>query len=313
MYYYKGFSLVIESELEFPEFVPIEYNPNTPIDLKVKIGKTPKELVGDDVLKKVRNWASPKEFLLNIIDVARIHLIGGHTATIEPLSANPEWNGIRTLFLSSIMSAVLHYKSMLPLHASGVCYEDGVVLFCGLSGAGKSTTSIFLKERGYPLFSDDICVIHPEHITNNQVLVHASYPMSRLWEDTIEVIGDQKYHKNHRVRAEIAKYGNFFHQSFNDQALPIKHIYHIVSRNDMTFEKEPIETKAQRMNILRNNTFRKRQLEGIQGEGNLFKMLTKMLHLPITTLYRPSGGAPISSFIDFIEHECLSRISANKI
>jgi len=310
MYLYKGFSLVIASEIEFPELVPIT-NTEEAIDLTVTIGTTPTALVGNGVVKKVSNWTSPTAFLLHIIDVARYHL-EGNKVTIEPLSSSADWSSIRTFFLGSMVSAALHYRGILPIHASAVHYQDGLVLFCGLSGAGKSTTATFLDKRGYPIFSDDTCVIRPEHVSAQQVLAQASYPMCRLWTDTLDTLAEPSYTKAHRVRDGIEKYGNYFHTSFDERALPIKHIYQLTTRNNPDIAKEEVTSKVQRINILSRHTFRRRQLDGIGTKAAHFKLLSQLSHLPISNLYRPSSGTPISSFIDFIEHECLTGNTAKK-
>jgi len=46
------------------------------------------------------------------------------------------------------------------LHASGVELNGRAALFLGSSGAGKSTLAAALVQRGYPLVTDDFCVIN---------------------------------------------------------------------------------------------------------------------------------------------------------
>ncbi|MGB0525428.1 MAG: hypothetical protein ACPGJS_20805 [Flammeovirgaceae bacterium] len=305
MYLYKGFSLIIASEIEFPEFVPIEADADQVVDLTIKVGKTPELLAGTQVLEQVYNWATPEEFLLHIIDIVRFHLIGGHTLIIEPFQAQPDWNSIRTFCLSSMMSAALHFKNILPLHASAIKHQEGLVLFCGISGSGKSTTSLFLNQRGYPLFCDDICVVRPENIRDGKVYAQASYPMSRIWEDTIQELNDSRYHTKNRVRAEIAKFGNYFHDTFDHQALPIKQIINLGAYNLKEIKTRPITSKLERLTILNVHTFRRRQLEGLQKQADNFKLLSQLTDIPMTNVSRPVRGVPISTLIDLIEDEFL--------
>jgi hypothetical protein len=66
---------------------------------------------------------------------------------------------VRPYILSSGMGAVLHQRSMLPLHASVVETDRGCVGLMGHRGAGKSTLAAFIASTGGTAISDDICAV----------------------------------------------------------------------------------------------------------------------------------------------------------
>ncbi|WEK00392.1 MAG: hypothetical protein P0Y59_01460 [Candidatus Sphingomonas phytovorans] len=65
----------------------------------------------------------------------------------------------RHVLLNPMLAALLRQRDLLVLHASGVVSPDGVVLICGDSGAGKSTTAAAMTRLGWPLHTDDVSAL----------------------------------------------------------------------------------------------------------------------------------------------------------
>jgi hypothetical protein len=95
----------------------------------------------------------------------------------------PETNldTVRHLLLDQVLPRCLAHQGMVMLHASAVRLLEGVVLFIGPSGEGKSTLAGYFHTSGEQALSDD-CV----QIMEDQVVVKAvpSYGGLRLWQDT---------------------------------------------------------------------------------------------------------------------------------
>jgi len=53
-------------------------------------------------------------------------------------------------------ATLCHQRGALPLHASGILTESGIVAFAGPSGSGKSTAAAFMSASNDRLFADDI-------------------------------------------------------------------------------------------------------------------------------------------------------------
>ena len=67
------------------------------------------------------------------------------------------------------------------LHASSVVVDKQAIALFGPSGAGKSTTAAALAARGYPVLTDDLCVVREE---KGEHLVVPAFPRLRLWADS---------------------------------------------------------------------------------------------------------------------------------
>ncbi|MCX6205012.1 MAG: serine kinase, partial [Bacteroidetes bacterium] len=63
MHQYWAYGLLVESEIEFPELLPYQFEK---AEVTVHIGKTPKSIEGDDVLHKVSVSMSPNQYLLHL-------------------------------------------------------------------------------------------------------------------------------------------------------------------------------------------------------------------------------------------------------
>jgi hypothetical protein len=99
-----------------------------------------------------------------------------------PLAETP-LTTIRHLLLDSILPRCLAHQGKLMVHASAVQLEQGILLFIGDTGTGKSTLAGDFYRAGYPTISDDVVWLKE----NQEQLVQAvaSYNGLRLWDDSL--------------------------------------------------------------------------------------------------------------------------------
>jgi hypothetical protein len=86
--------------------------------------------------------------------------------------------------LGTCLAAALQQRGHFVLHASAVSIEGKAMLFCGTSGAGKSTMVAMLGRRGYPLLNDDICNLR--HNKEGDLVVCPDGRMLKLWTASLE-------------------------------------------------------------------------------------------------------------------------------
>jgi len=91
------------------------------------------------------------------------------------------------LFIDQIFPLILHVSGRFSFHASSVALGGfGVIAFLGMGGRGKSTLAASLASTSaFTFFSDDCLALTP---TTAGVLVHPSYPSSRLWPPSAEAL-----------------------------------------------------------------------------------------------------------------------------
>ena len=98
------------------------------------------------------------EFLFETPEGLRFHYRRGEGVTVDRSHAQD--TSFETLWRNgSVYAAVASINGLLPVHASAVACNGGVIAFTGPSGAGKSTLATALGAHGLPLFCDDTLVL----------------------------------------------------------------------------------------------------------------------------------------------------------
>lgn len=295
MYNYWGFGLIITSEIEFPELLPFE---SERADVTIRLGKTPERLTGDDVIEKVRVSISPAEYLLKVLDIANYYAGNGNEIIIEIVPGADE-KSVRLFMLSNAMSAILHQRNMIPLHASAVHNKDGVALFCGRSGAGKSTTATALQQLGYKVFSDDVCVLKE---IEGELMVLPSYPMMKLWEDSFAKVGMEMAGEEDKIRPHLPKYARWYHDEFSIEPMPVKQIFIIDPSNQASEISIKRAGAIEAFQELQKNTYRPVQTSSMKKRDIHFMMVSRLAGLaPVFKIIRPQQGNSIEELTGYIQ------------
>lgn len=96
-----------------------------------------------------------------------------------------EHNTIIHLLLDQVLPRCLAHQGKIMLHASAVTIDQGLILFIGNSGVGKSTMAGNFHQAGYLVASDDC--IHIEKV-KKIVMAFPTYGGLRLWNDSLDVL-----------------------------------------------------------------------------------------------------------------------------
>lgn len=92
----------------------------------------------------------------------------------------------KTYLLGYGMAMLALQRGMPAIHCSAVAGEKGAVLIAGESGAGKSTVTCGLLERGYRLLADDMAVVQTfsgKKDSRELTLVYPAFPYQKLCRD----------------------------------------------------------------------------------------------------------------------------------
>jgi hypothetical protein len=175
------YGLRVASEIELPELFEAEPDGGA-VDVTIVRGAVATAGPGAvDGVALAGNGAT-----LEVPDVARFHVVGGKTITVDALPGAPEAN-VRLFLLGSASAFLIYQRGLLPLHANAIEIDGRAVAFLGESGAGKSTLAAWLNDRGARILSDDVCVVG---FGNDRApLAMPGLPRYRLWRDALERSG----------------------------------------------------------------------------------------------------------------------------
>ena len=198
----------LESDLDIPELRGSSGSGQYVV--RLRLGEVPASLAGATHTSEFVE-VSPAEYLLRIPGTARYYVAHGNDVRVDVEHGAPIAN-VSTYLLGSVFGVLCHQNRLLPLHASAVAVRQGpskgqssVTAFLGESGAGKSTLAACLQRRGYPIVSDDICLLDPA-ADPPRVIAVAGW--LKLWRQSLDHIGEMA-DEQHRVFSTDDKFRVF--------------------------------------------------------------------------------------------------------
>lgn len=296
MYKYWAFGIQISSALQLPELLPADFE--VP-DVEINMGRIAhQEPAGNTANRSL--LIGPQQEVIVISGIGRFYVTHGKQIMVEPADGADE-KQVRLYLLGTVMAALLYQRGCIPFHASAIVKNGRLTLFTGQSGAGKSTLSAWLTTQGYELFTDDICVLELNAATQ-QVTGKASYPMIKLWEDSLDKLSDSQFNKQHRIRQEAPKYGQFFHDRFLKQALPIDQVFILQPTPEaasITYtELDAMQSFAELEKQAYRHNIAKRPL----NRALHFKLITALVSAAkVRVLQRPATGTSIDDFARLVQ------------
>lgn len=117
------------------------------------------------------------EFALTIAGTATFLVTGPSEILIAP-HTTPLRQELFGYLLGPCFAAIAWLNGILPFHAGTIDTPSGCVALAGQSGSGKSTLVNALRERGYPVRSDDVCFLR--RTVDGRVLVWSGIRQLRL-------------------------------------------------------------------------------------------------------------------------------------
>jgi hypothetical protein len=287
MFHYWGFGLFITSEIEFPELLPAEFVQQ---DVMISIGTVPASPENISPLKKtISHIVNDTTLLFEVKDVARYYATNGNNIVIEINPDNEEMRSVRLFVLATVFAAILIQRDLLAFHASAIIQDGRLLLITGNSGAGKSTTTAGLIKGGYTLFSDDVIVLNKDD--KDDIIATASYPMIKLWNDTLVHLEDDSFSdRSFLVRPGTDKYGIFFHDRFDKSSYPIERIF-ILKKGDVAqIQTRQLSGKEAYVEV-NKHVYRPRLLASERMQRLRFILLGGMLkNCSVYEITRPEEG-----------------------
>lgn len=309
MYKYLAYGIPVVSTIELNAFVE-STGEVVKQPINVSVGDVPDSLILPPLEVKPFSTFNENEFLYSVPNVARYYIRNGKEIIIEKQGG--DWSEVLLFFYSNCMAAALFQRNLIPFHVSGVFIDENrVLLFAAPSRTGKSTTSVMLQQKGYAPFTDDTAILSME---GGKCFAHASYPMIRLWNNTIKEqrVLDESSKVNLRTDIELGKYGFLFHQDFVPHKVEVAGIVFL--------EAEGSEVKINKMKLshgmqkLGNNIYRRQWLSGMKKNVIQFQHLTGIINtIPTWLAVRPKETPTFESFADAIEEQIINIINKNEL
>jgi hypothetical protein len=294
MHCYRAFGLTIASALPCPELLPAE----GAADVTISYAPVPEAL--EDVEQQgVCYQVNSKAFLLKIKTVGKYLVTGGERIIIERAPGVQD-KEVRLFLLGSVFAALLQQRGLLPLHGCAVAVDGGAAVFLGPSGCGKSTLAAALRQRGYRLLADDVCVI--SFSPQGTPSVVSAYPQLKLWADAVKKLGKNPGNLT-RVRAAMEKYGLPLGEDFANTSSPLTRVYELVASNSPGFELTSLQG-TDKLAVLMNHTYRPQFLAGALAKKRHFEQCGRAARqCRVNRLVRPRWPFRLEELADLVEKD----------
>jgi hypothetical protein len=297
---YHIFGLNIKSDITLPAHSVSNQHVGLDPDVIIEYGDTPCELINPVVNYQVK-WMSiqaiPGELLFKVDSVASYYVRQGRQITITP-KPGAEEERILVFLMASVISALLHQRSILVLHAGAIAVHDRSVIFSGYSGVGKSTLAAGFHKRGYPFLTDDVCAIA---MIDGKPAVIPGFSRLKLWADVLKKLDkDPDQFKSVRWTKGLDKY--FLPVEFiHDQPILLKSVFVLETTNEDKMEITVLKGK-EKINPIIKNTYRMWHLNGLGGKKDHFRQCAAVaVHTNVHKVVRPDKGFLLSELMDMLE------------
>jgi hypothetical protein len=237
LFHYRISGLSVASELTLPG--AIAATPDAVPDVTVR---RVEEIVPPKTAQTLGpNWSvEGDKFFLHVPRVANFLITAGRDIALQ-LEAGMSESDAVVFLLGTAFGVLLYQRGRIVLHASAVQVGGSAVLFCGKSGAGKSTMAAALNKRGYAHVTDDVCCI--EFDAEGRPMVLSDGRMLKLWLDAVDEI-ELCDRKGAAVRSMIDKFYVEPEVPLRLPSLPIAAIYALRE------QRAPLKAGIEQPNLL---------------------------------------------------------------
>lgn len=269
------------------------------LGLDVEVGETPAHLPGSE---SPRPWieATADQALLRFTGGAGLWVRHGRQVTVRP-GSSPEESGDPSWLLHgwAVTLASLQ-RGGLSLHAATVRVGDQVIAIAGCRGAGKSTTSMALREAGHELLTDDVTLIE---FDGRRALTRPYARNVHLMKDAATALG-LDFDVLPRLSGGRDKV-SFRAEPPSTTPLPLDRIVVLRPDPDATRpELSEVQGRA-RVRALTQHTSRDGVAEVVLGPGRYFEQLTRLAaSVPISILRRPPREWTMPEVVALVEDLC---------
>jgi hypothetical protein len=182
-YYYQIYGLNIKSEIELPE--AYEISATTNIEVIISYGIMP-----DFILDKKANGSYSSVFQREYSwvyyeDEGDFLMLHGKEIIVM-LANQYNLKHIRAIILGTCLGNILYQRETIAIHGGAVVLGDKAVVVSGVSGAGKTTVSMALREKGAKFLADDTVVAIAE---SENIYAYPGYPQQKMCKDTVTRFG----------------------------------------------------------------------------------------------------------------------------
>lgn len=293
MYNYIVYGLKIKSDIEIKEFMKSEDENN---DLDIILGQVPQN-IKDMMVEGRQSYYSKTKVWFHIDNIATYYITNGKTILVEPCE-DPDETLLRVYLMCSCLGFIMLQREQVAIHGGVINIGGNAVIFTGDRGAGKSTLTTALRNKGYQFISDDVAATYFDKVP----YVYPGFPYQKLCDDAMETMGFEKDGLSIIVGEGKVKYIVPAFDGFYDKSAPLTSIVKLTVGDVDKVTIEEVKGHEKLMLIMKN-VYRQEFLGFMGGMSPVFikKCIDIAKNIRCYKLIRPKEGFTVNEQINLIE------------
>ena len=295
-YYYQVYGMKIASNIEVPEFPIINGKCEETDMVEIIANKLPEDIRAE-IQKGKYQFMSKDNIWFHVEGVADFWISEGRRAVIE-LCELCDTSRMKNYIMGSVLGFLILQRQEVAIHGGAVVIDGKGVIITGQGGAGKSTLTLTLGERGYKYLSDDIS---PVKIAD-KLYVEPGFPYHKLCADVME---KKKLNKADYLTCRGAKEVKYVvpdFEGFEKQPVPLHSIWEIAVDDVDCLCVEEIK-KSDKVKKIISNIYKSECIASMGGFApNHFKRCLEVSkQIKYFKIIRPRDKNTIDEIIEIIE------------
>lgn len=197
------------------------------------------------------------------------------------------------------LADILIQRQDVLIHASGLLVNDKVVLICGESGSGKSTTANEMLKRNAGFVADDSL---PLYVDDGKVFASPAFPVRRLCANVMaeENIPDDRV--VYLPDGAKEKYGVWEYERYCAEDKEAQGLFFIIpeERDDVFLERL---SGLESIRLVMGCLFKRKTYKDNGYSPKLMTELAQIANiLPLYVIHRPVNGNTVKEIADKIEN-----------
>ena len=301
MYYYNIYTLSIASEFELKGFSALSEKP-LEIDYEVSEGvvqKPPNDLLNTQY--RIISVCNTEFFYLDVPVICSFYMEASGSIKVQ-LKKDKTTRDCLPFLYDTMLSVALMYRGKFSLRASAVVGVQGVNVFCGGYGIGKSTIATILYHNGFPFIEDNRCVFswnerHECYTATNL------YPNVHLWQDIGVQMDKDKLVPIWMPREQIFKRQyELLKSNIAKQNFKVHKIFLLQTQGDMEISQIPIKGLV-KAKMIKDYIYHTQFVDILNQSDALFDFLAGLASQVEVDVLRKYTKIPIDEFVKHIAYE----------
>ena len=176
---YKVYGLNIRSEIEIDEFDKLDEILEKNI-VNIRYDKISTE-IKDKISEGINIQLFQNKIWFHIDNIATYCISNGNDIKVE-VCENADMQVMKIYIMCSCLGFIMLQRNMVAIHGGVIEMNNKAVIFTGDRGAGKSTLTTALREKGYKFISDDVASTKIEKVP----YVMPGFPYQKLCESAMD-------------------------------------------------------------------------------------------------------------------------------